>query len=140
MSKKNNQRPIIIKRVTEEESGHHGGSWKIAYADFMTSMMAFFLIMWLINATTEQQRRGIAQFFNPMADKEAASKSTNATLEESTPSPFSKGQSLQQLKAAKKHTGAPAETRFPAPERRADLHLIVYSATIPSDKPHLRIS
>ena len=55
-----------------------------------------------------------------MADKEAASKSTNATLEESTPSPFSKGQSLQQLKAAKKHTGAPAETRFPAPERRAN--------------------
>lgn len=115
MSKKNNQRPIIIKRVTEEESGHHGGSWKIAYADFMTSMMAFFLIMWLINATTEQQRRGIAQFFNPMADKDAALKSTNATLE-SNPSPFSKGHSLQQINKAQKHTEAPSETRFLSPE------------------------
>lgn len=69
MADKNNS-PIIIKR--EEGGGgggHHGGAWKVAYADFMTAMMAFFLLMWLLNVTTDEQRRGIALFFNPMADK-----------------------------------------------------------------------
>ena len=60
-------RKIIIKRFDVVEGAHHGGAWKIAYADFVTAMMAFFLVMWLINATTEEQRKGIANFFNPMA-------------------------------------------------------------------------
>ncbi|GBQ72222.1 chemotaxis protein MotB [Ameyamaea chiangmaiensis NBRC 103196] len=64
----NEKRPIIIRREEAAPSEHHGGSWKIAYADFVTAMMAFFLVMWLINATTEQQRRGIANFFNPLAE------------------------------------------------------------------------
>ena len=69
MSKKNGKeaRKIVIKRFEVVEGGHHGGSWKIAYADFVTAMMAFFLVMWIINATTEEQRKGIANFFNPMA-------------------------------------------------------------------------
>ena len=45
--------------------GHHGGAWKVAYADFVTAMMAFFLLMWLLNATSEEQRKGIADFFAP---------------------------------------------------------------------------
>lgn len=58
--------PIIIKRITVEgEGGHHGGAWKVAYADFVTAMMAFFLLMWLLNATTEKQRQGLADYFNP---------------------------------------------------------------------------
>lgn len=59
-------RPIIIKRkkVTGGHA-HHGGAWKVAYADFVTAMMAFFLLMWLLNATTEKQRKGLADFFNP---------------------------------------------------------------------------
>lgn len=61
------KRSIIIKRYDVVEAAHHGGAWKIAYADFVTAMMAFFLVMWLINATTEEQRRGIASYFNPMA-------------------------------------------------------------------------
>lgn len=57
---------IIIKRITAgEAAGHHGGAWKVAYADFVTAMMAFFLLMWLLNATTEDQRRGLADYFNP---------------------------------------------------------------------------
>jgi chemotaxis protein MotB len=60
---KGNDRPIVIKRVEEAGHGHHGGAWKIAYADFVTAMMAFFLLMWLVNATTEAQRRGIADYF-----------------------------------------------------------------------------
>lgn len=62
----NSNAPVIIKRKkVVGGDGHHGGAWKIAYADFVTAMMAFFLLMWLINATTEQQRLGIAEFFNP---------------------------------------------------------------------------
>ena len=63
-------RPIIIRKEEIIEGGHHGGAWKVAYADFVTAMMAFFLLMWLINATTEAQRRGIAAYFSPLADVE----------------------------------------------------------------------
>ncbi len=58
--------PIIIKRKkVVAGGGHHGGAWKVAYADFVTAMMAFFLLMWLLNATTEDQRKGLADYFNP---------------------------------------------------------------------------
>lgn len=58
--------PIIIKRKKViAGGGHHGGAWKVAYADFVTAMMAFFMLMWLLNATTEQQRKGIADYFAP---------------------------------------------------------------------------
>lgn len=58
--------PIIIKRKkVVQGGGHHGGAWKVAYADFVTAMMAFFLLMWLLNATTEDQRKGLADYFNP---------------------------------------------------------------------------
>lgn len=59
-------RPIIIrKKKVYAADGHHGGAWKVAYADFVTAMMAFFLLMWLLNATTEEQRKGIADHFSP---------------------------------------------------------------------------
>jgi len=59
-------RPIIIKKiVAEAHGGHHGGAWKVAYADFVTAMMAFFLLMWLLGATNEKQRKGIADYFTP---------------------------------------------------------------------------
>ncbi len=58
-------RPIIIRREEEVGGRQHGGAWKIAYADFVTAMMAFFLVMWLINATTEEQRKGLADYFSP---------------------------------------------------------------------------
>ncbi len=61
----NDQAPIIIKRKKVIAGGHHGGAWKVAYADFVTAMMAFFLLMWLLGATTEKQRKGIADYFNP---------------------------------------------------------------------------
>jgi chemotaxis protein MotB len=55
--------PIIIKRVKKVSGGHHGGSWKIAYADFVTAMMAFFLLMWLIGSTAQGDLEGIAEYF-----------------------------------------------------------------------------
>ncbi len=66
MSADSNVAPIIIKKKkVSGGDGHHGGAWKVAYADFVTAMMAFFLLMWLLNATTEQQRKGIADYFSP---------------------------------------------------------------------------
>ncbi|MCF8707420.1 flagellar motor protein MotB [Rhizorhapis sp. SPR117] len=59
-------RPIIVKKIiVEGHSGHHGGAWKVAYADFVTAMMAFFLLMWLLGATTERQRKSLADYFTP---------------------------------------------------------------------------
>ncbi len=58
-------RPIIVKKITMVAAGHHGGAWKVAYADFVTAMMAFFLLLWLLGATTEKQRKGIADYFTP---------------------------------------------------------------------------
>ncbi len=61
-----NVAPVIIKRKKViKGDGHHGGAWKVAYADFVTAMMAFFMLMWLLNATTEKQRKGIADYFSP---------------------------------------------------------------------------
>jgi chemotaxis protein MotB len=57
--------PIIVKKITVVAGGHHGGAWKVAYADFVTAMMAFFLLLWLLGATTEKQRKGIADYFTP---------------------------------------------------------------------------
>jgi chemotaxis protein MotB len=57
--------PIIVKKVTVVAAGHHGGAWKVAYADFVTAMMAFFLLLWLLGATNEKQRKGIADYFTP---------------------------------------------------------------------------
>jgi len=57
--------PIIVKKITVVAGGHHGGAWKVAYADFVTAMMAFFLLMWLLGATTEKHRKGIADYFTP---------------------------------------------------------------------------
>lgn len=66
MSAQANARPIIIKKKkVVGGGGHHGGAWKVAYADFVTAMMAFFMLMWLLNATTEKQRKGIADYFSP---------------------------------------------------------------------------
>jgi len=58
--------PVVIKKVKKViGGGHHGGAWKVAYADFVTAMMAFFLLMWLINTTSPEQKRGIADYFAP---------------------------------------------------------------------------
>ena len=60
-------RPIVIKRIRKVAGGHHGGAWKIAYADFVTAMMAFFLLMWLLGSTASGDLKGIADYFlNPL--------------------------------------------------------------------------
>ncbi len=58
-------RPIIIKRIKKVSGGAHGGAWKVAYADFVTAMMAFFLMLWLLNSTSKEQKEGLAEYFTP---------------------------------------------------------------------------
>ena len=66
--------PIIIKKIKKSGGeGHHGGAWKVAYADFVTAMMAFFLLMWLINTTSPEQKKGIADYFAPASISETTS-------------------------------------------------------------------
>jgi chemotaxis protein MotB len=69
-----NDAVIVIKKVKKViGGGHHGGAWKVAYADFVTAMMAFFLLMWLINTTSPEQKRGIADYFAPASVSESTS-------------------------------------------------------------------
>ena len=68
------QQPIIVKKIVKG-GGHHGGAWKVAYADFVTAMMAFFLLLWLLNVTTDEQKNGIADYFSPTS----ASRSTSGS-------------------------------------------------------------
>ena len=63
MSEDQNKRPIVIKRIKKVAGGHHGGAWKIAYADFVTAMMAFFLLMWLLGSTAKGDLQGISEYF-----------------------------------------------------------------------------
>jgi len=86
------RRPIIIRREEVVAGGHHGGAWKVAYADFVTAMMAFFLLMWLLNATTEAQRKGLADFFSPSNATSHASSGSGQPFGGKTP--FSDGQAI----------------------------------------------
>lgn len=72
------KRPIIIiKRIKKSGGGHHGGAWKVAYADFVTAMMAFFLLLWLLNVTTDEQKTMISSYFAP-ADPRVAENTSGA--------------------------------------------------------------
>ena len=75
MAEESNQPVIIVKKKGKGHGGHHGGAWKVAYADFVTAMMAFFLLLWLLNVTTDDQKKGIAQYFTP----ESVSRSTSGS-------------------------------------------------------------
>jgi chemotaxis protein MotB len=70
---------VVVRRVqlAVHSSGHHGGAWKVAYADFATAMMAFFMLLWIVGATTEKQRKGIADYFSPTLVK-VSSKSSGS--------------------------------------------------------------
>lgn len=60
-----NQRPIVIRKIKKISGGHHGGAWKVAYADFVTAMMAFFMLLWLISNPDKEQLKGLAEYFSP---------------------------------------------------------------------------
>ncbi|MBX9977285.1 MAG: flagellar motor protein MotB [Alphaproteobacteria bacterium] len=111
-------RPIIIKKIKKGgHGGHHGGAWKIAYADFVTAMMAFFLLMWLLNATSEEQKRGIANYFDPITIGERAGGGSGVMMGDSITSTEQTAQSsmgamtIKESKPQEKGSGGPqAET------------------------------
>src|ERR1700712_4592674 len=66
LAPKTNLRPIIIRKVKKRgHAAHHGGGWKVAYADFVTAMMAFFMLLWLISNPDKQRLKGLAEYFSP---------------------------------------------------------------------------
>ncbi len=73
-------RPIIIKRIKKVSGGAHGGAWKVAYADFVTAMMAFFMLLWLLNATTKEQKEGLAEYFTPTTASTSSSSGSDGIL------------------------------------------------------------
>jgi len=98
-----NEPPIVIKKVKKVSGGgHHGGAWKVAYADFITAMMAFFLLMWLINTTTPEQKRGIADYFAPASVSQSTSGSGGLLA----------GTALA-TEGARHHVGSPIDRQAP---------------------------
>src|ERR1700749_5147673 len=94
--------PIIIKKIKKGgHGGHHGGAWKVDYADFVPAMMAFFLLMWLINTTSPEQKRGIADYFAPASVSQTTSGSGGilggASLSRSGPNGSGSKALIQQL-------------------------------------------
>ncbi len=113
--RKNSRGTIIIRREEVAEGGHHGGAWKVAYADFVTAMMAFFLLMWLINATTEEQRRGLADYFAPMNAMARSMSGSGAPFGGRTP--YEQGAMVSDLGT---QTVLPGKSSAPAGDPEAD--------------------
>ncbi|NVN02669.1 MULTISPECIES: flagellar motor protein MotB [Asaia] len=108
MAKKNRPSVIIRRQSGGGHAAHHGGAWKIAYADFMTAMMAFFLVMWLLNATTDEQRLGIASYFNPLAEEKSAVPPTKPI--DNPPAPSTSGSRFDRM-----DDDDPSDTSGPVP-------------------------
>jgi chemotaxis protein MotB len=96
---------ILIRKEEVIEGEAHGGSWKVAHADFVTAMMAFFLLMWLLNATTEEQRKGLADYFSPNSVLSHNSSGTGQPFGGRTA--FSEGAMLSDLGNCGDAVGAP---------------------------------
>lgn len=80
------EQPVIIKKIIKKKGhGHHGGAWKLAYADFVTAMMAFFLLMWLLGSTTEETKKGISEYFQDPYEASKINKGKVPTLDETAP-------------------------------------------------------
>jgi chemotaxis protein MotB len=108
---------VIIKRRSSHEEEHHGGAWKIAFADFMTAMMAFFLVLWIINATDKNTKTMIARYFNPV--KMEQSSKTPKNIRSDGPAPAIDG---PQYKDPKPTDPSAPETKKPTPDADAPQH------------------
>lgn len=85
------EQPVVIKKIIKKKGhGHHGGAWKLAYADFVTAMMAFFLLMWLLGSTTEETKKGISEYFQDPYEASKINKGKVPTLEETAPTEMDK--------------------------------------------------
>ena len=114
---------VIIRRRRTSEDEHHGGVWKIAYADFMTAMMAFFLVMWLINAADKKTIVQVAAYFNPMrlTDRTAATKGLQ-DQNEADSKVENKEEGKEAEKSAEKQDAEHAKTETPEIGRTNNTH------------------
>lgn len=118
--------PIIVKKViVAGGDGHHGGAWKVAYADFVTAMMAFFLLLWLLGATSEDQRKGLADYFTPtlvkMREQSAGADGLlgGSSMVDVDNYPHAAGQTgTQAITVPRDARGGPTEGGAPDAERR----------------------
>ena len=92
---------IVIKRIKKGGHGHHGGAWKVAYADFVTAMMAFFMLLWLMGSTTEQQKKAIADFFQYPSTIEASGGASESFLQIGDTVPDSEDGSVDSSQSSK---------------------------------------
>src|SRR3954467_6828021 len=112
-------RPIYIKRIKKVAGGHHGGAWKVAYADFVTAMMAFLLVMWLVTAVSKEQRAAIFDYFkNPSMEPGKSAKPAPGQMGPggASTSPINLGGGLdapRTTKSAKPGVGIPQPTAVP---------------------------
>ncbi|WP_127477515.1 flagellar motor protein MotB [Sulfurivermis fontis] len=114
MALEDKKQPIVVKKIKKGGHGHHGGAWKVAYADFVTAMMAFFLLMWLLGSTTQEERAAIADYFqNPSAIQGPGGASTSM---------IKLGGSLEVPRGEKEPMrDASGETAKPTPEEIAEI-------------------
>lgn len=115
MSEDNSKRPIIIKRIKKVSGGHHGGSWKIAYADFVTAMMAFFLLMWLLSMMNKYQLQGISDYFKTPL-KEIFNKQDNVAPKTKVNKPDSRGPDAYKETGFKEKTLNPPQSTQGQPQ------------------------
>jgi chemotaxis protein MotB len=119
-----NKRPIYIKRVKKVVHGHHGGAWKVAYADFVTAMMAFFLVMWLVTAVSKEQRAAIFDYFkNPSMEPGKSVKPAPGQMGPggASSSPIDLGGGLDSPKSSLQRTDRIGATVMSEPAKPIDL-------------------
>src|SRR3954454_25358811 len=107
---------IIRRRHGGDEERHHGGVWKIAFADFMTAMMAFFLVLWIVNSTSKETRSSVARYFNPikLADTTPARKGLNdpkdSDFDAAATAPHAETPQAKSAKTAPEHASEAGKT------------------------------
>src|SRR3954462_8276781 len=117
-------RPIYVKRVKKVAAAHHGGAWKVAYADFVTAMMAFFMVMWLITAVSKEQRAAIFDYFkNPSMEPGKSVKPAPGQMGPggASPSPINLGGGLDAPKTSLKKTDKIGATVMTEPAKPIEL-------------------
>ena len=127
MAEDKSKQPIIIKRIKKASHATHGGAWKIAYADFVTAMMAFFLLLWLLNSVTQEQLQGISNYFAPVSVSRSTVGSggilggSSATSEGSAKSATAKDSVTMELPPPKAGTGGEQTNLTPDEEAAAEV-------------------
>jgi flagellar motor protein MotB len=112
---------IIVRRGKHDDhDGHHGGVWKIAYADFMTAMMAFFLVMWLINAANEESKAAVASYFNPvkLMDRHSSPKGVQDIDEQNGKVRFESDKQIENSRSSRKKAACSASHMRSCPNLR----------------------